>query len=193
MTSTLERRIPNYSPTDVVLELGAGLNPVPFANQTLDIRDDLEHIDYPGVDIGEDEWPVAGASVDVIIAYDVLEHVRPESIGHVWEEADRVLRPGGRLIAHLPHAGTWAAMTDPTHQGTGGTTPSIDSKWDDGPHGYWSHLNWDVRAYAEVKFPSVCPSWAQVSVSVDSGHLTAELVKIPFVTAYVWIEATKRE
>lgn len=193
MTTAIEERIPNYSDSDIVLEIGAGLNPCRLADQTLDIRDDLSHIDYPGVDIGEDEWPVAADAVDVILAYDVLEHVRPESIGHVWDEADRVLKSGGRLVAHLPHAGTWAAWTDPTHQGTGGTTPSIESKWHDGPHGYWSDLNWDVRAYAEVLVPSVAPSKAQLSVTVDSGELTAELVKIPFVTAYVWIEATKPE
>lgn len=189
----IDDKLSNVSATDFILEIGAGLNPTPHADKTLDIRDDLNHIDYPGIDIGRDEWPLDEEAVDVIIAYDVIEHVPPELIGHVWEEADRILKPGGRLIAHLPHAGTWAAMTDPTHQGTGGTTPSIAAKWDDTAHGYWSHLGWNVESYAELSFPTLFPSWSQITINISNGHLTSELVKIPFVDAYVWIDATKCE
>lgn len=182
---------PSIKTNGVVLEVGAGENPQPFADITLDIREDISHIDHSGVDIGTDRWPLEDNSVETIIAYDVIEHVPPERIGHVWEEADRVMKVGGQLVAHLPHAGTWAAMTDPTHQGTGGTTPSIASKWDDKPHGYWSHLDWDVRAYAECSFPVLLPPWARIHGNISNGTLTAELVKIPFFTAYVWVIARK--
>jgi ubiquinone/menaquinone biosynthesis C-methylase UbiE len=43
-----------------------------------------------------DPWPVAGASVDVVVGNLVLEHV--EALAPVYAEAARVLRPGGRLF-----------------------------------------------------------------------------------------------
>ena len=121
-----------------ILEIGAGETPHPKMTDTLDIREDLAEIDFPGVDIGSDVWPLEDESVDRILAIDVIEHVPGNQLGHVWEEADRVLRPGGELQARLPHAGTWEAYTDLTHAGTGGTTPSVCAKFEPGPHGYWS-------------------------------------------------------
>ena len=174
-----------------VLEIGAGEQPRPESTETLDIREDLDHIDHGGVDVGRDRWPVESESVDRVLAFDLVEHVPGDRLGHLWEEIDRVLRPGGELIARMPHAGTWEAWTDPTHAGTGGSTASLAGKFEPGPHGYWAHLGWEVTSRAELSFPSILrPEW-RATVETENGGLSAELVKIPFVTGLVWIEATK--
>ena len=44
--------------------------------------------------------PVRDSSVDLVLAYDVLEHI--EDDGRAAREIARVLRPGGRLLAAVP-------------------------------------------------------------------------------------------
>ena len=50
----------------------------------------------------EEPFPFPDASFDVVVAGELLEHVR-EPAG-VVAEARRVLRPGGRLVASVPNA-----------------------------------------------------------------------------------------
>ncbi|MFB6118909.1 methyltransferase domain-containing protein [Halosegnis sp.] len=177
------------------LELGAGTSPHPDADVTLDIREDLPHIDYPGVDIGTDTWPLPDESVDRVICEHTLEHIPPESITHVWNELDRVLTPGGTAQFELPHAGTWSAQTDLTHQGAGGTTPSIDRYFGDEETAelepYWPHLNWNVTAYAEIECPTFIRPSARRIFTMHNGFRSAEIVKIPFVDATVHIDIEK--
>lgn len=53
-----------------------------------------------------DAWPVASASVDVVVGNLVLEHV--QHLGHVFAEAHRVLRGGGTLyVAELHPYRQW--------------------------------------------------------------------------------------
>lgn len=175
-----------------VLELGAGESPHASATTTLDIREDLDHIDVAGVDVGRDEWPVESEAFDRVIAFDLVEHVPGERLGHVFDEVDRVLRPGGEFVARMPHAGTWEAWTDLTHAGTGGTTPSVVEEFaEEGVHGYWSGLGWEVEARAELSFPSILRRSRRARVETTNGNVSAELVKIPFVTGLVFVEARK--
>lgn len=175
-----------------VLEIGAGENPTPEATITLDIRTDLEHLDYPGVDVANDEWPLADASVDRIVAKHVLEHVPPDRVGHVFREADRVLRPGGTFHVELPHAGTWMAATDLTHTGPGGTTPEVERYFDGGLEEYWPDLDWDVESWAELTYPLFVRPSLRRTKRVDNGEWSMQLVKFPFVTGIVVVEVTKR-
>lgn len=176
-----------------ILEIGAGENPTQEATETLDIRNDLDHIDHPGIDIGTDRLPFDDNSVDKIIANHVLEHIRPEDIGQVFREVNRVLRPGGEFTGVMPHAGTWLAATDFTHQGTGGTTPSMRGYFDGSLEPYWPELDWDVDAWAELTWPLwVREDWRRVS-TVRSGDRSMQFVKIPGVTGTVHFVATKRE
>lgn len=46
----------------------------------------------------------ADASVDVLLLMDVLEHLTPDELFATLDEVVRVLRPGGRCLAHLPNA-----------------------------------------------------------------------------------------
>jgi predicted SAM-dependent methyltransferase len=104
-----------------ILEVGAGENPEISAREgdTLDIREDLPHIDFPGVDIAVDEWPIESETYDRVIVKHVLEHLPPSRMTHVFTELDRVLNLGGTAEIELPHAGTYGAATDLTHRNGG--------------------------------------------------------------------------
>lgn len=178
--------------TGRILEIGAGENPTNEATDTLDIRKDLNHIDYPGVDIGRDRFPLDDESVDKIIANHVLEHIQPENVGHVFQEVNRVLRVGGEFTGVMPHAGTWLAATDFTHQGTGGTTPAMKGYFDSSLEPYWPELDWDAKTWSELTWPLwVRENWRRVSV-VKDGARSMQLVKIPGVTGTVHFTITKR-
>src|SRR5690606_20167561 len=89
-----------------ILEVGAGLSPyastlrgVAETVTTLDVEDRSGSIDVIA-DI-QDMPEVAGESIDTVLCTQVLEHV-PEP-GRAVREMARVLRPGGRLVATVPH------------------------------------------------------------------------------------------
>lgn len=50
----------------------------------------------------DEPLPFEGASFDVVVAGELLEHLRDPS--RLVAEADRVLRPGGTLVASVPNA-----------------------------------------------------------------------------------------
>lgn len=172
-----------------VLEVGAGLSPDTRATETLDIREDLNHIDYPGIDIANDSWPIASNSFDRVIAKHVIEHIPPSSLEHVFFEADRVLRDEGVFEVVTPHAGSWKAATDPTHFGPGGWTPDVDAYFSGGLEDYFPQLDWAVRSCARLEFPVFVPKPLRIRVKISNGALSHELVKVPFVTGDVEMEA----
>ncbi|WP_430504719.1 methyltransferase domain-containing protein [Haloparvum sp. PAK95] len=180
------------TPEENILEVGAGQNPTEEATITLDIREDLDHIDHGGVDIGDDEWPIEESSISEVIANHVFEHIPPENIGHVFSEIDRVLISGGQFRMRTPHAGTWASATDPTHQGTGGTTPDITKYFTGELEEYWPHLDWNVEAWTQIEFPLFLRSRFRVTKKVYNGVWAHQILKIPFVTGEVFFEAKKR-
>jgi SAM-dependent methyltransferase len=173
-----------------VLEIGAGTTPDERATETLDIREDLDGIDYPGVDIGRDRWPVETGAISLVVASHVLEHVPPDRLAHVFEEAARVLEPGGALHALVPHAGSWDAYTDPTHQGSGGWTPDVTGYFDGRLEPYFTQLEWRVYAEAQLEFPTVLRPSLRLSWTTTNGTLSTELVSLPFVTGVVEFRAT---
>lgn len=58
-------------------------------------------------------WPMSDNSVGVLRAYHILEHL-PDSI-HFFNEAYRVLAPGGFLLIEVPSSNGEGAWSDPTH------------------------------------------------------------------------------
>jgi len=177
-----------------VLELGAGNNPHSSATTTVDIRDDLPHIDYGGIDIANDSLPFEDESFDTVLLFQVIEHIPPNRINHLISEIDRVLRPNGIIHIETPHSGTIDANTDLTHYGSGGTTPDIKHYFDsDGEMPcYWPKINWDVSAWANVEVRTILRPSHRISVKVTNAALSQAFVKIPFVTACVIINAQKR-
>lgn len=77
----------------------------------------------PGLqrDAADTPWPLPDDSVDHIRASHVLEHIRAEDRINIFNEAHRVLRPGGIFEVILPllitenGLPTWHAIADPTH------------------------------------------------------------------------------
>jgi len=71
---------------------------------------------FPGVDIVADlnqKLPIEDASYDIVYANQVLEHV--ENLIGLLHETHRILRPGGKLVAHTPYFRSSWAHIDPTH------------------------------------------------------------------------------
>ena len=62
----------------------------------------------------------ADNSVDVVIVMDVLEHMDREVLFEICDDIFRVLRPGGRIVAHVPNAegifGSYIRYGDLTHE-----------------------------------------------------------------------------
>ena len=62
----------------------------------------------------------AGELFDVVVACDVLEHFSKDEVLELLDHAHRVLRPGGRLILHVPNAegvfGSRIFWSDFTHE-----------------------------------------------------------------------------
>jgi len=57
---------------------------------------------------------------DVVVAIDVIEHFRKDEVLDIMDNAYRVLRPGGKLIVHVPNAegifGSRIFWSDFTHE-----------------------------------------------------------------------------
>lgn len=76
----------------------------------------LDREPYPGVDIVADLeglLPVESNSFDLVHANQVLEHVK-DLIG-LLSEINRILKPSGQLLAHVPYFRSSWAHIDPTH------------------------------------------------------------------------------
>jgi SAM-dependent methyltransferase len=92
-----------------VLDIGCG-------RRKIDGAVGLDHVNIPGVDIIADlnkVLPIEDESFDIVHADQVLEHVS-DLIGLIYE-VHRILKPGGKLIAHVPYFRSSWAHIDPTH------------------------------------------------------------------------------
>jgi SAM-dependent methyltransferase len=62
----------------------------------------------------------SGEVFDVVVAFDVIEHFCKDEVLEIMDHAYRVLRPGGRLIVHVPNAegifGSRIFWSDFTHE-----------------------------------------------------------------------------
>lgn len=90
-----------------VVDLGAGSDPDPRADVTLDAHDEA--------DLQADlrlDWPLASASVDGLVASHVVEHL--PDLDHFFREAARVLQPSGWLDVTVPVGAD--AVGDPDHE-----------------------------------------------------------------------------
>jgi SAM-dependent methyltransferase len=88
------------------LELGARFNPKPGFT-SVDIKDAEVCTDL------NERWPWDDGSVGVILANDLIEHLRDPL--HVMKEAHRVLAHGGMFLISVPSTDGRGAFQDPTH------------------------------------------------------------------------------
>lgn len=72
-------------------------------------------------ELGADPIPLEDDSVDIAVAWHVLEHIGSQTAAGAsewfsfWEELYRVLTPGGWLFAECPYYTSIWAWSDPTH------------------------------------------------------------------------------
>jgi SAM-dependent methyltransferase len=71
--------------------------------------------------------PFADDSFDVVVMWEVLEHLPRRSEPRAFAEIFRVLRPGGRLFLSTPHATPMTQLTDPARWLIGHRHYSIDA------------------------------------------------------------------
>jgi SAM-dependent methyltransferase len=92
------------------LDLGSGAN-APNGYYSHDI-DPIYRTDYV-FDLNK-PWPLANNLIGVLRAYHVIEHL--DDLTHFFNEAYRVLAPGGFLLLEYPRAPGLGAFGDPTHR-----------------------------------------------------------------------------
>lgn len=108
-----------------ILQLGCGLAPITGAVNH-DLAKHSPHVDVSH-DLNSAPWPWADGSFDVIVAKDVVEHLRVDV--NVWlDECHRILLVGGHLELRVPYYRHENAFTDPTHRRF--FTPKTFDYWD---------------------------------------------------------------
>lgn len=97
-----------------VLDVGSGAQPyrplLPADARYRAIDDAAAEASFgyatPGTEyFSGDRWPVAEASVDIVLATETLEHVPQPAV--FLAEARRVLRDGGRIVLTVPFSARW--------------------------------------------------------------------------------------
>ena len=108
--------------TSSILDIGSGegwtLNGFESVPRRVGVDTDTEVLErarrrYPECDFREIDGgllPFDGGEFEVVILSEVLEHVGDGNKQRVVDEALRVLRPGGRLIVTVPHAGVFSFL-----------------------------------------------------------------------------------
>ena len=94
------------------LEIGSGAHPSP-GWVTLDMNPDFNP------DVLHDlhaPLPFDDECFDTVLASHVLEHIEQVSLPQLMWEIARVLRPGGYLIAIVPHGSHSSAWENPLHR-----------------------------------------------------------------------------
>jgi len=83
---------------------GVEINPAALAKA----RQNLPDADLHGA--GAEKLPFSDANFDCVTCIEVLEHIPEKLRGQALAEMRRVVRPGGRLVLRVPHAGLFAFL-----------------------------------------------------------------------------------
>ncbi len=90
-----------------------------------------------------DRWPMPDASVGVIRAFDVFEHLKDPL--HTMKELYRVLAPGGYAFIQVPSTDGRGAFQDPTHV----------SFWNENSFLYYTDRQWAQYIDTPVRFQAM--------------------------------------
>lgn len=168
------------------LDIGAGETPHPDATHTLDVRTDLVELDFPGVDIGTDEWPLADGSVEQAVCEHVLEDVPRAELDHVFDELHRVLAPGAQARLVVPHLGAYSEARNPKH--VRGFTLELADHLGSAKGTYWTAFDWEAEGWVQYRWPVCLRPSLRVTRQLSDSRLAFELLKVPFSDAEVIVE-----
>jgi SAM-dependent methyltransferase len=66
-------------------------------------------LDMAFLNVEEDNWPFADESFNVVLCFELLEHMATDPM-HMMAELNRVMVPGGVLVLTTPNSASWAAL-----------------------------------------------------------------------------------
>lgn len=85
-------------------------------------------------DLNKFPWPFEDGSVDELVAHNVFEHL--DDINAVMKECHRIMQPGAKLFACVPHGFFKGYLQDPTHK-RGFSFETFDYYTPKRPYGYF--------------------------------------------------------
>lgn len=148
------------------LELGAGRNPMPGMTAHHDRIAHSPHIAFAH-DLDALPWPWADGEWDLVVARDVMEHLRLD-VADWLDECWRILAPGGRLLLRLPSPANPLSYRDPTHRRI---------NWHPETFHFWDRTQHQWREWGSIYFAERNRWWRVARVGEEHGDLTYELVK----------------
>lgn len=129
------------------LDIGGGATPLPDHVNLDPVHGDGDWLRYAQ----QLPWPVINGAVEAIHASHVCEHIPPGADRlAVFNEAHRVLTPGGTFEVIVPLFPSWQALADPTHvsywveQSFAYFDGRLVAQADYGIR-YWNTIEWEVR------------------------------------------------
>lgn len=173
------------------LDVGGGASPHSEATAVIDLREDIESIEYSGVDISTEEWPLPDNSVQRIVSSHTLEHIPRDRLHHVIKEMKRVLVPGGEADIVVPHVNTFGADRNPYDTGSGGYSLKLIDHLDStqGTEAMVGQLRSAGRA--ELQWPVILRPSLRISINLERARIAYALTKIPFVDGEVVVKLKK--
>lgn len=167
------------------LDVGGGAHPHPEATAVIDLREDIESIEYPGVDISTEEWPLPDNSVRRIVSSHTLEHIPRHRLFHVFKELARVLVSGGKADIVVPHVNTFNADRNPYHTGSGGFSLMLITHLDSTQETEAGLNGLRAEGYAQFEWPTMVRPSVRVSVKIEQPRIAYALTNIPFISGEI--------
>lgn len=143
-------------------------------------------------------WPFDSASVELVLARHVLEHVgqSPSVFCGIMQEIYRVLEPGGTLEVKFPHPRSDGFLGDPTH--VRALTPQVFQLFSKRANAEAKAKNWPNTPLAEIHNINfelkstdfkLTPKWSQLKASgqINDAQISSAIAELSNVVDEVTV------